>query len=507
MNTIGRPQQGPNPNEFPMLNRSLSTTYTPPQQQQQQQQQANQAPNRPLSAAFHSSQLLNAQQANLQNLLQSTGNSAQQLLANSQMNPSSQSLTSHSLNSLNATLTPNNSLSMPTGASLMSSLNLSNLSGLNNLGGSNTNVSFGLSGSQNNLASTNGQQHTNGANGLMMNAFNAAASANNQFMGSMSTLMGNVVNKNWSSFSSLKENKSPHEFQIQQEDFPALPRTQTNQPSDGENKLGSNLSGSASDLTSGTMNSIQQPKSTTPTNTNQANSAASTLLNISNANNSNQTPLKREIQIYPDGRIKNVPSNMLLDQFGVIGLLAYFKEDREKDIFSLALGSDLTALGLNLNSNESLYHSFLSPFSEVPSRLQDIDYPVPSEYIVNYQIKDKLAKVDMNRYHEDLLFYLFYTNGGDMLQLQAATALYERDWRFHVDKRVWLTKVQGLDPQQKTSNYEKGYYVVFDVSQWKRIQTEMTVEYIKLAENPMLANQLTSYQSSAPFVQRPTQLQ
>lgn len=43
---------------------------------------------------------------------------------------------------------------------------------------------------------------------------------------------------------------------------------------------------------------------------------------------------------------------MLLDQFGVVGLLAYFKADREKDAFTLALGSDLTALGLNLNSSE-----------------------------------------------------------------------------------------------------------------------------------------------------------
>lgn len=46
---------------------------------------------------------------------------------------------------------------------------------------------------------------------------------------------------------------------------------------------------------------------------------------------------------------------MLLDQFGVVGLLAYFKADREKDAFTLALGSDLTALGLNLNSSEYVY--------------------------------------------------------------------------------------------------------------------------------------------------------
>ena len=57
--------------------------------------------------------------------------------------------------------------------------------------------------------------------------------------------------------------------------------------------------------------------------------------------------------MFPDGRIKNVPPNMLLDQFGMIGILACIKAvDREKEFFNLALGFDLTALGLNLNSNE-----------------------------------------------------------------------------------------------------------------------------------------------------------
>jgi CCR4-NOT transcription complex subunit 2 len=152
-----------------------------------------------------------------------------------------------------------------------------------------------------------------------------------------------------------------------------------------------------------------------------------------------------------------------------------------------------------------LFHSFLSPLSDVPCRLQDIgkphlilvntdpikfktfifiylDYPVPVEYIVNSQIKDKLAPMDLNSYHDDLLFYLFYMNGGDMLQLQVASVLYERDWRYHIEKRIWLTKVQGIDPVQKTQTYEKGVYVVFDVAQWKRIQMEMIVEYSKLAE-------------------------
>jgi hypothetical protein len=78
-------------------------------------------------------------------------------------------------------------------------------------------------------------------------------------------------------------------------------------------------------------------------NENDLNSA--TKANLQNA-------VRKGVQVFPDGRIKNIPSNMLTDQFGIVGLLTYIKADREKDLFSLALGSDLTTLGLNLNSAE-----------------------------------------------------------------------------------------------------------------------------------------------------------
>ncbi len=101
---------------------------------------------------------------------------------------------------------------------------------------------------------------------------------------------------------------------------------------------------------------------------------------------------------------------------------------------------------------------------------------------MNCQIKEKLAPIDVTRYNEDTLFYLFHMNGGDLMQLQAASALYDRDWRYHTEKRFWLTKVPGLEPQQKTVAFEKGVYTVFDVTQWRRVQLEMTIEYNKLGK-------------------------
>ena len=51
------------------------------------------------------------------------------------------------------------------------------------------------------------------------------------------------------------------------------------------------------------------------------------------------------------------------------------------------------------------------------------DFHVPSEYLTNIYIRDKLAPIKLNRYTEDLLFFLFYMNGGDVLQLAAAAEL------------------------------------------------------------------------------------
>lgn len=64
------------------------------------------------------------------------------------------------------------------------------------------------------------------------------------------------------------------------------------------------------------------------------------------------------------GKVTNIPSGMVTDQFGMIGLLAFIRAaETDPGMVHLALGSDLTTLGLNLNSPE--YDSslcFLSTF-------------------------------------------------------------------------------------------------------------------------------------------------
>lgn len=67
--------------------------------------------------------------------------------------------------------------------------------------------------------------------------------------------------------------------------------------------------------------------------------------------------------------VTNIPASMVNNQFGMVGLLTFIRAaETDPNLVSLAMGQDLTALGLNLNSLENLYPSFAGPFSDAPAR-------------------------------------------------------------------------------------------------------------------------------------------
>ena len=88
------------------------------------------------------------------------------------------------------------------------------------------------------------------------------------------------------------------------------------------------------------------------------------------------------------GLVTNIPQNMVVDQFGMIGLLTFIRAaETDPNLVSLALGADLTTLGLNLNSEVNLFPTFGGPWAETPCRPQDIDFHVPHEYLTNTAIR------------------------------------------------------------------------------------------------------------------------
>uniref|UniRef100_A0A8C9WA80 CCR4-NOT transcription complex subunit 2 n=1 Tax=Scleropages formosus TaxID=113540 RepID=A0A8C9WA80_SCLFO len=247
-------------------------------------------------------------------------------------------------------------------------------------------------------------------------------------------------------------------------DFPALPGPNYKDPTLNNDDSKSNLNSSGKNSSSTDGPKFPGDKSSTVQNNNQQ---------------------KKGIQVLPDGRVTNIPSGMVTDQFGMIGLLTFIRAaETDPGMVHLALGSDLTTLGLNLNSPENLYPKFASPWASAPCRPQDIDFHVPSEYLTNIHIRDKLAAIKLSRYGEDLLFYLYYMNGGDLLQLLAAVELFNRDWRYHKEERVWITRAPGMEPTLKTNTYERGTYYFFDCLNWRKVAKEFHLEYDKLEERP-----------------------
>merc|ERR1719197_949317 len=69
------------------------------------------------------------------------------------------------------------------------------------------------------------------------------------------------------------------------------------------------------------------------------------------------------------------------EKYGLPGILKVIRMT-DADLNTLALGMDLTILGLNLNSPECLYATFASPWADAPAR-KDPEYQLPPCYYMN----------------------------------------------------------------------------------------------------------------------------
>ncbi|XP_062125310.1 regulator of gene activity isoform X1 [Drosophila sulfurigaster albostrigata] len=204
-----------------------------------------------------------------------------------------------------------------------------------------------------------------------------------------------------------------------------------------------------------------------------------------NDNSSNDKLVKSGVQTSPDGKVTNIPASMVNNQFGMVGLLTFIRAaETDPNLVTLSLGTDLTGLGLNLNSQESLHPTFAGPFVEQPCRAQDVEYNVPPEYLINFAIRDKLTAPALKVLQEDLLFFLFYTNIGDKMQLMAASELHSREWRYHVEEKIWITRIPGINQYEKNGTKERGTFYYFDAQSWKRLSKVFQIDAEKLDKCP-----------------------
>lgn len=146
--------------------------------------------------------------------------------------------------------------------------------------------------------------------------------------------------------------------------------------------------------------------------------------------------------------------------YGLLGLLNVIQMT-SADLNTLALGTDLTTLGLNLNSTEPLYTSFASPWADTPCR-REPDFALPHCY---YMQPPTLKTGHIQKFQLETLFYIFYMLPKDTLQAVAASELHARDWKFHSELGMWFCK----QPESGKGGFGRAStFVYFDVKVWER---------------------------------------
>lgn len=145
-------------------------------------------------------------------------------------------------------------------------------------------------------------------------------------------------------------------------------------------------------------------------------------------------------------------------RFGLLGLLDVIRMTNA-DLNTLALGSDLTTLGLNLNSSENLYATFASPWAEAPTS-REPQFSLPLCY---YMQPPPLKTSHLAKFQLETLFYVFYAMPKDVLQAYAAQELYNREWQYHQDLKLWFKRGSPADGLAVNSNQ----FIYFDINSWE----------------------------------------
>ncbi|KAL3653120.1 putative NOT transcription complex subunit vip2 [Castilleja foliolosa] len=234
------------------------------------------------------------------------------------------------------------------------------------------------------------------------------------------------------------------EFSIQNEDFPALPGFKggnADYPTDLQMGLsaGFNLGATYSShrpqqqqphipLASGgggPFSNSSGPRGLGPRPLNTPNSLSGNqvLPQYQQHQNQNQFHLPQMSavgQSFRDQGVKPMQAGQAApDIFGLRGLLNVIKMS-DPALTSLALGMDLTTLGLDLNSSENLHKTFGSPWSGEPTK-GDPEFNVPQCYYAKQP--PPLTQEYVSKFQLNTLFYIFYSMPKDEAQLYAANEI------------------------------------------------------------------------------------
>ncbi|KAH8584303.1 CCR4-NOT transcription complex [Cryptosporidium sp. chipmunk genotype I] len=151
--------------------------------------------------------------------------------------------------------------------------------------------------------------------------------------------------------------------------------------------------------------------------------------------------------------------------YGLLGILNVIRMT-DSDLNILALGTDLTTLGLNLNSSECLYLNFDSPWSSNKSAQPESETNEIIQAFANTPNNVSqiigLKSTYVQKFALETLFYIFYNMPQDLLQGFAAVELCNRGWLYYPESFKWYSKVQNEENQ--TTEWQ-----VFDTEKWCKV--------------------------------------
>ncbi|KAI8094367.1 hypothetical protein BDF21DRAFT_331713 [Thamnidium elegans] len=164
----------------------------------------------------------------------------------------------------------------------------------------------------------------------------------------------------------------------------------------------------------------------------------------------------------------------------------------EPDRTMMAVGNNLSLLRLNLSSSYPIYPYFLSPWSDtqkLPGFAVEPGYYIPFSY--REAKASPPAQERPSSFSDEALFYMFYSFPNDVIQMESAKELFNRNWRYSKEMKVWITKqvneqgkpIKAIEPESELERVTEGLFIIFDPVQWIREEKELRIVWQSIELN------------------------
>lgn len=163
--------------------------------------------------------------------------------------------------------------------------------------------------------------------------------------------------------------------------------------------------------------------------------------------------------------------------YGMEGLRSLVRME-QSNYTSFAIGQDISKTGLDLSKGSEILKNLASPWAETSRSEVEPYFTLPREIRPENIIPPpEPCDNKIQSFTDETLFYIFYMRPRDTLQEYAARELVARNWRYHKDIQVWLTKDSNVEPVLISQDVEKGVYIFFDPHNWEKIRKEFVLHY------------------------------